>query len=166
MEGQGARDDGSGRSKPIGTFSGAATPDDATGVGEPIEVGFGAGEAATGGMGGASQPQDQQTGAASMAEGAKTKVDAGLDMAAGGIDKLVDAIRDRGDGLGQSSGAAGTVGSVATAAADKLEGASQYLHQTDTERLMTDLEALVRRKPVESLLVAAGVGFVLAKALR
>jgi hypothetical protein len=100
------------------------------------------------------------------AGGAMAKVDAGIDKAAGGIDKLVDVIRDRGEGLGQSSGAAGTVGSVATAAADRLEGASQYLHQTDTDRLIADLEELIRRRPVESLLVAAGIGFVFAKALR
>jgi ElaB/YqjD/DUF883 family membrane-anchored ribosome-binding protein len=31
---------------------------------------------------------------------------------------------------------------------------------------VTDLEALVRRKPVESVLVAAGIGFVLSKIVR
>ena len=204
MENQGGRDDLTRRSEPVGTFAGAATPGEATAVGEPVDAGFGTGSltdfetgagtlagmpgeqagafvassqsaARNSGIGsgsgssqGQNQGQDQGQGqqGGGIAEGAMSKVDAGLGKAAGGIDKLVGTIRDRGDQLGQSSGPAGTVGSVATAAADKLEGASQYLHQTDTDRLMTDLEALIRRKPVESLLAAAGVGFVLAKVLR
>ena len=156
MDNQGTRDDfgGSGRSQPIGTYAGAASPTDATAVGEPMDATTGGGTSGQGSEAGGG------TG------GAMATVDAGLEKAAGGIDKLVDVIRDRGEGLGQSSGAAGTVGSVATAAADRLEGASQYLHQTDADRLIADLEALVRRPPAESLLVAAGLGFLFAKALR
>jgi hypothetical protein len=156
MDNQGTRDDFAGRAQPVGTFAGAASPHEATAVGDPLDVAPGLGDAPGETTG---QPE-------SGASGAMAKMDAGIEKAAGGIDKLVDAIRDKGQDLGQSSGATGTVGSVATAAADRLEGASQYLHQTDADRLMTDLEALIRRKPVESLLVAAGLGFVVAKALR
>jgi len=182
MDNQGTRDDLSGRSKPVGTFAGAATPGEATAVGEPIDVAPGVGGtpgtssldatmASFAGQPGEqagiqSQPGQATDQGASGSGGTMGKVDAGIEKAAGGIDKLVDVIRDRGQDLGQASGPAGTVGSVATAAADRLEGASQYLHQTDTDRLMADIEALVRRKPVESLLVAAGLGFVFAKALR
>jgi hypothetical protein len=31
---------------------------------------------------------------------------------------------------------------------------------------MTELEGVIRRKPVESMVVAAGVGFLLARAVR
>ena len=175
MDNQGTRDDlgGTGRSKPIGTYAGAATPTDATAVGEPIETMPGGQtdfDRPTAGASGKTLGAEAGAGSTSVegtgSGGAMAKVDAGLEMAAGGIDKLVDVIRDRGEGLGQSSGTAGTVGSVATAAADRLEGASQYLHQTDADRLLADLEALVRRRPAESLLVAAGLGFLFAKALR
>jgi ElaB/YqjD/DUF883 family membrane-anchored ribosome-binding protein len=50
--------------------------------------------------------------------------------------------------------------------ADKLDAASVYLRDKDSQQLMADLEALVRRKPTESLLVAAGVGFLFSKILR
>ena len=156
MDNQGTRGEFAGQAQPVGTFAGAASPDEATAVGEPLDRAPGLGSA-----------QEETTGQVEGgASGAMGKMDAGIEKAAGGIDKLVDAIRDKGQDLGQSSGATGTVGSVATAAADRLEGASQYLHQTDADRLMADLEALIRRKPVESLLVAAGLGFVVAKALR
>lgn len=163
MNSQGMRDDigGTGRAEPVGTYAGAATPSDATMVGEPLDVIPSQG--ATG-----SDPFGSSMGDSEAAKsgGMTSKVDAGMGKAAEGIDKLVGVVRDKGDQLGQSSGPAGTVGSVATAAADKLEGASHYLQQTDTDRLMSDLEALIRRKPVESLLIATGVGFVFAKALR
>jgi len=57
---------------------------------------------------------------------------------------------------------------VAAAAktADTLDSASQFLQNKDTGQLMDDVEALVRQKPVESLLIAAGIGFVLSKIVR
>jgi ElaB/YqjD/DUF883 family membrane-anchored ribosome-binding protein len=60
----------------------------------------------------------------------------------------------------------GSVASIATTAADKMEAGAQMLREKDTEQIVSDLEALVRRKPVESLLVAAGIGFVLSKIVR
>lgn len=158
MDSQRVRDEIEG-AKPVGTYTGAATPTEATAVGEPIDVL--PGQAASDPFGSTTSGGEE-----SKSGGMTGRVDAGMEKAADGIDKLVGVVRDKGNQFGQSSGAAGTVGSVATAAADKLEGASQYLQGTDAERIMDDLEALIRRKPVESLLVAAGVGFVFAKALR
>lgn len=60
----------------------------------------------------------------------------------------------------------GSVATTATKADEKLDSASQYLQGKDTDQLLIDLEALARRNPVESLLVAAGVGFVLSKLFR
>ena len=164
MDNPGMRDDfgSGGRTKPVGTYAGAATPSDATAVGEPMDVLPGQGTSGRGASGTSAGGGSEATTTGKMT----SKVDAGMGKAADGIDKLVGVVRDKGQQYGQSSGAAGTVGSVATAAAGKLEGASHYLHQTDSDHLMTDLEALIRRKPVESLLVAAGVGFVFAKAIR
>ncbi len=56
--------------------------------------------------------------------------------------------------------------SVATKAADRLDAAAQYLKDKDSQQLMADLEGLVRRKPTQTLLVAAGVGFLLSKVVR
>jgi ElaB/YqjD/DUF883 family membrane-anchored ribosome-binding protein len=99
--------------------------------------------------------------ASQVTDQASTAADAGMDKAATGLDTLAGTLRDRGESMG-----GGSVGSIATTAADKLESGAQMLRSTDTEQLMTDLEALVRRKPMESVLVAAGIGFVLSKIVR
>jgi ElaB/YqjD/DUF883 family membrane-anchored ribosome-binding protein len=80
-----------------------------------------------------------------------------MDQAASGLDQAASKLREQGGQQG------GTVGNAAATAADSLEGASSYLREKDTDQLMDDLESLIRRKPTESLLVAAGIGFVLSK---
>jgi len=92
---------------------------------------------------------------------ASSSADAGIEKAAGGLDTLAGTIRDKSQSLGNEQ-----IGSLATAAAGRLESGAELLRGQNTDQLMSELEALVRRKPVESMLVAAGVGFVLAKALR
>ncbi len=117
-------------------------------------------------MGAASKAQEQLQGAAGPAmekagqvkEQATQQVDTGLDKAAGGLDKLADTVRQQAEG--------GKVPGQATMVAEKLDSAASYLRDKDTDQLMTDLEALVRRKPVESMAAAIGVGFLLSKALR
>ncbi|MEJ7900741.1 MAG: hypothetical protein WKF63_02795 [Thermomicrobiales bacterium] len=89
-----------------------------------------------------------------------SKSDKGIDTAASGLEQAAGMLRQQGE---QREGA---VGNAATKTADTLETASTYLHEKDTDQLVTDLEALVRRKPVESVLVAAGIGFVLSKIVR
>jgi len=92
---------------------------------------------------------------------ASSSADAGIEKAAGGLDTLAGTIRDKSQSLGNEQ-----IGSIATAAADRLESGAEMLRGQNTDQLMSELEALVRRKPVESMLVAAGIGFVLSKALR
>jgi ElaB/YqjD/DUF883 family membrane-anchored ribosome-binding protein len=96
-----------------------------------------------------------------FADQATSSADAGLEKAAGGLDTLAGTIRDKSQSLG-----GGQMESIATTTADKLASGAEMLRGQNTDQLVSELEALVRRKPVESLLVAAGVGFVLSKALR
>lgn len=91
---------------------------------------------------------------------AQAKADEGLDAAASGLGQAADKLREQGEAH------EGTAGTAATRAADALDSASTYLRDKDSDQLLTDLEALVRRKPVETLLAAAGIGFVLSKLLR
>ncbi len=95
--------------------------------------------------------------AGAVGDKAQQSADQGMDKAASGLGQAADMLRQQGE---QRSG---TTATAATKTAEKLEGASQYLKEKDTDQVLTDLESLVRRKPVESLLVAAGVGFVLSK---
>jgi ElaB/YqjD/DUF883 family membrane-anchored ribosome-binding protein len=98
--------------------------------------------------------------ASQAADQAQQKADQGMDKAASGLDQAAEKLRQQGEQRG------GTAGSVASTTAKKLDSASQYLRDKDSAQVLDDIEALVRRKPVESLLVAAGVGFVLSKILR
>lgn len=99
--------------------------------------------------------------ASTIADQATTKADAGMEKAAGGLETLAGTLREKSESMG-----GGQVQSIATTAANKLESGAEMLRQKDTDQLVSELEALVRRKPVESLLVAAGVGFLFSKALR
>ncbi|MDP9363697.1 MAG: hypothetical protein M3Q10_05635 [Chloroflexota bacterium] len=108
----------------------------------------------------AAQAQEKAT---QVAEQATAKADVGIDKAAGGLDQAADMLRQKGEQMGGQGSAAS---SIVTQAATRLDAASQYLKDKDTDQLMTDLEGLVRRKPTQTLLVAAGVGFLLSKVVR
>jgi ElaB/YqjD/DUF883 family membrane-anchored ribosome-binding protein len=82
-----------------------------------------------------------------------------MDKAAESVGQAADMLRDRGEA------GSGTMATAATTAADTLDSASSYLREKGTEDILQDLESLIRRKPVESLVVAAGAGFVLSKLL-
>jgi uncharacterized protein YjbJ (UPF0337 family) len=60
----------------------------------------------------------------------------------------------------------GAIATAATAVAGGLESASSYLHEKDYANLATDLTALVRRYPVQSLLVGVGLGYWLARSTK
>jgi ElaB/YqjD/DUF883 family membrane-anchored ribosome-binding protein len=66
-------------------------------------------------------------------------------------------LRQRGEQTG------GTVGAAATTAADTLESASSYVRSRDRDQMVQDIESFIRERPVESILIAAGAGFILAK---
>jgi ElaB/YqjD/DUF883 family membrane-anchored ribosome-binding protein len=83
--------------------------------------------------------------------------DKGLDSAASGLGQAASMLRHQGDSR------EGTLGTAASKTAETLEQASTYLHDKDTDQLVTDLESLVRKRPVESVLVAAGIGYLLSK---
>lgn len=101
-----------------------------------------------------------QAKAGEVGEQLHSRTDKGIDSAASGLGQAAGMLRQQGEGR------EGTVGTAAAKTADTLETASAYLHEKDTDQLVSDLEALVRRKPVESVLVAAGIGFVLSKIVR
>jgi len=57
----------------------------------------------------------------------------------------------------------GAISTAATAVADGLGSASSYLQEKEFAEMATDLTALIRRYPVQSLLVGVGLGYVLAR---
>ena len=104
--------------------------------------------------------QTAQQKAAEVGQMAQGKADAGMDAAASGLGQAASMLRQQGE---QHEG---TVGTAADRAAETLESASSYLQNKDASQVMDDVEAFVRQRPVESVLIAAGVGFVLSRIVR
>jgi hypothetical protein len=59
--------------------------------------------------------------------------------------------------------AQGAISTAATAVADGVESANSYLQEKNFAEMATDLTALIRRYPVQSLLVGVGLGYILAR---
>ena len=55
---------------------------------------------------------------------------------------------------------------MAHSAADRVEAVASYLQGHDTQQMMADVEAVVRRNPGPSLLVAGALGFLIGRAVR
>jgi ElaB/YqjD/DUF883 family membrane-anchored ribosome-binding protein len=60
----------------------------------------------------------------------------------------------------------GRPGQVAGRAADTVERSGRYLQQSSPSDVQSDLEQLIRKHPMESLLVGAGIGFLLSQVTR
>ena len=60
----------------------------------------------------------------------------------------------------------GVVGAAAGNVADLLERAGDYLEEQDFREVRKALEDLIRRRPIQTLLVSAGAGYLLGRRLR
>jgi hypothetical protein len=72
------------------------------------------------------------------------------------LQSLAGAIRDKGPQEGSVARAASTV-------AENLEDAGMYLQERGIEGAVDDLTILIRRYPIQSLLIGAGIGYLLAR---
>jgi len=57
----------------------------------------------------------------------------------------------------------GRLASAGAAVADRLEGAGQYLEEENIAAIAGDLANVIRRHPVQALLIAASVGFLIGR---
>jgi len=77
-------------------------------------------------------------------------------------EKMTDAAQ----ALRQNAPDSGPLAGAADTAADTLQRAGSYLQEQDLADMRADLENLIRRHPVESLLVGFGLGYLLARGMR
>ncbi len=80
-----------------------------------------------------------------------------------------EKLADLAGALREKSGAMGTespVANVATKAAGALEQTGSYLQGSTPDDWVGDLKQLISRKPLESVLVAAGLGYMAARAFK
>ncbi len=115
------------------------------------------------GEGGSGMGQKVQEGASSLAHKAQDvassvagKAGDAISAVGSGMSSLGSTIRERGP---QS----GVLGTAASSVASGLENTGHYLQQHGVGDMMNDLSAVVRRHPLQALLVGFGVGFLLAR---
>jgi uncharacterized protein YjbJ (UPF0337 family) len=97
-------------------------------------------------------------------ETAQDAVSTAASAVAGGLETAQDAVSTAASAVaGGLETAQGVVSTAATAVADGLGSASSYLQEKEFAEMATDLTALIRRYPVQSLLVGVGLGYVLAR---
>jgi hypothetical protein len=83
------------------------------------------------------------------------------EKAAGGLHKAAGLLRDKGGEMGGDG-----VGQKAAMVADRLDSAARSLESGSGDDIVAGLESMVRSRPTQAMLVAAGLGFLLAKATR
>jgi hypothetical protein len=95
---------------------------------------------------------------AKMATKAADRVDDAMTTAGERMEAIAQAVRDQAP--------SGRAGEIAGSTAEALDRGGAYLRQADLDKVRGDLEALIRRRPTESLLVGLGLGFLLARLTR
>lgn len=86
------------------------------------------------------------------------KADDATAAAGRGIQTAADAIRD-------NTPDKGVVGAAAKAVADTVDQGGKYLEQQQLSGMLDDMGEIIRKNPVPTLLIAVGVGFLLARAM-
>lgn len=89
-----------------------------------------------------------------IAEGA----DAAMTATGTRMTGVADSLRARADET--------SAGRIAARTGDALSRGGEYLQQSSPADVRTDLENVMRERPMTTLLVGAGVGYLLARALR
>jgi hypothetical protein len=92
------------------------------------------------------------------------------DVASGMAEKAGDALSTVGSGMTSLAGTIrekapreGMLGSAAGAVASGLHSGGEYLSEHNVGDMLGDLSGVIRRYPIQSLLVGFGVGFLMAR---
>jgi ElaB/YqjD/DUF883 family membrane-anchored ribosome-binding protein len=97
--------------------------------------------------------------AAELGRTAANKIDEQRDTAASGLQSAASTLHAGADRLPGGE----TVTSLAHTAADTLTSTADYVREHDVNRMMADVERLVRNNPGPSLVAAAVVGFLVGR---
>lgn len=93
-----------------------------------------------------------------MGEEAATRVSQAASSMGGRIRSAAESVRE-------TTSAEGPVAHAANSVADKLDRIGGYLEEQDLAGVRDDVEGIIRRYPVETLLVGLGMGYLLARRL-
>lgn len=92
---------------------------------------------------------------------AADKVDQNRSTAAAGLDGAAETLHQKADQMHMGGE---TVTNMAHSAADKLSATAEYVRRNDLGDMMEDVQEIVKRNPGPALAVAAGLGFLVARA--
>lgn len=95
-----------------------------------------------------------------LARTAAGKIDENRDATAGGLNKAAAALHENAESLPGGE----KVANLAHATAEKLSSTADYVREHDVNRMMADVETLVKNNPGPSLLAAAVIGFLVGRA--
>ena len=93
-------------------------------------------------------------------------VDAGRNRVAGQLERISDRLAERGRGMEEAGGVQRRASQVALRAGEALDSGAEYLRSHDPDEMRDDLERSIRERPLLSVGIAAGAGFLLARLLR
>jgi len=127
---------------------------------------------AAGDMAGKAKDKAQEW-AASAADMAGKAKDKAQEWAGAAADKVSGARETVGESIASAAGSIrdhgpqdGTLGSATGKVADTLEAAGSYIQEHDFKAMGEDVAGLIRRYPLQSMLVGFGLGFMLARMTR
>ena len=107
---------------------------------------------------GAAQPTSRAT---EIGRRAAAAIDEKRDAIARGLDAAAESLAANADSLPGGE----KVARAAYTAAETLEEAAGYVRDQDLEGMLSDIRHIVKRHPGATLLTAAALGFVLARAI-
>ena len=109
----------------------------------------------------------------SVSDTAKTVKDKAQEFGRTAVNKIEEnrvsaagALHDAATGLHDNAGKLPNGPDLAHSAAEKVDAVAGYLQGHDTKQMMADVETIVKKNPVPSLLIAGAVGFLIGRALR
>jgi len=74
-------------------------------------------------------------------------------------------LKSLGSTLRENSPKSSMMGDASCAVADSLESAGRYLEDEGLAGISEDMTAMIRRNPIPALLIAVGIGFLVARAM-
>ncbi|HTF62900.1 MAG TPA: hypothetical protein VK638_09330 [Edaphobacter sp.] len=87
-------------------------------------------------------------------------IDENRDAAASGLEKAASALHEKAESLPGGE----KVSSLAHGAAEKLNSTAGYVREHNVNRMMADVETLVKNNPGPSILAAVVIGFLAGRA--
>jgi ElaB/YqjD/DUF883 family membrane-anchored ribosome-binding protein len=94
------------------------------------------------------------------------RVQSGFSQVADRLEDTAERIDRLADDRFRGTGARGRAGDMAHSTAGMMEEIAEYLRESDFSSVQKDLEQRVRDRPIQTLLLAAGVGWLVGKIMK